>query len=334
MEENKRIDVLDYLRGFALMGIVLVNVISLLSLEPLVDDTADTVYWRFLYLFVEGRFYTIFTFLFGTGFYLFLSRAFAKGKNGYILFLRRILVLFIFGLIHVQFHPGEALTIYAVCGLLLLPFYKVTKEINLFVGFCLLIILSYFSIKILMVIPLMLLGIAAGQYHIFEKISDKKLVGFIGVMFALGGAGIMYQNHYAPREVEHTYVAFQRFLEAGIMIGPVVSAFYASVLIWLVRRRFFQKLFAPLKSYGRLALTNYVSQTAYILIAGSVFHLSGNIGYLQSLALCIVIYIIQLSFSVLWLRYFRFGPLEWVWRMITYLEILPIRKVKIRRGQP
>ena len=323
MEERKRIEVLDYLRGFALLGIILVNVIPLLSLKPPMPDSADAAYGRFLYLFVEGRFYTIFTFLFGTGFYLFLSKAFAKGKNGYLLFLRRILVLFLFGLIHVHFHPGEALTIYAVCGLLLLPFYKVAKEINLVAGFILLVLLGYFAIKILMVIPLMLLGIAAGQYRIFEEIKADKLAIFTGCMLVLSIGGLMYQNQYALGTLP--------FLQAGIAVGPLVSAFYSGLLIWLVRIKFFQKILAPLKSYGRMALTNYVSQTAFILITGNGWHFSGNITYLQSLLFCIVIYAIQLSFSVVWLTYFRYGPLEWVWRMVTYLEILPIRK---ERGLP
>ncbi|WP_462413080.1 DUF418 domain-containing protein [Neobacillus sp. Marseille-QA0830] len=326
MEESKRIDVLDYLRGFALMGIILVNIIPLLDLKTPEAGSADAAYSRFLYLFVEGRFYTIFTFLFGVGFYLFLSRAFAKGRNGYALFLRRILVLFMLGVVHVQFHPGEALSIYAVCGLLLMPFYKVTKEINLFVGICLLILLGYFAIKILMVIPLMLMGIAAGQYRIFEKINDRKLAVLTGALFAVSIGGLIYQNHYSPADVDRSHLGTRQFLEAGIAIGPIVSAFYACLLIWLVRRTFFQKILSPLKSYGRMALTNYVSQTAVVLIAGNAFGLSGNMTYLQSLYVCIFIYVVQLIFSAVWLRWFRYGPLEWVWRMITYLERLPIRR--------
>ena len=90
---NKRIDELDYIRGFALLGIILVNILALLNIKIPDPNTVDASYQRFLYLFVEGRFFSIFSFLFGVGFYIFISRAIAKGKNGYV--LRRLVALFI-----------------------------------------------------------------------------------------------------------------------------------------------------------------------------------------------------------------------------------------------
>ena len=77
---NKRIDELDYIRGFALLGIILVNILALLNIKIPDPNTVDASYQRFLYLFVEGRFFSIFSFLFGVGFYIFISRAIAKGK--------------------------------------------------------------------------------------------------------------------------------------------------------------------------------------------------------------------------------------------------------------
>ncbi len=49
-------------------------------------------------------------------------------------FFRRVVALFIFGLIHYMFQPGEALTLYAICGLIVLPFYKAKKQVNLVIG--------------------------------------------------------------------------------------------------------------------------------------------------------------------------------------------------------
>ena len=62
---NKRIDELDYIRGFALLGIILVNILALLNINIPDPNTVDASYQRFLYLFVEGRFFSIFSFLFG-----------------------------------------------------------------------------------------------------------------------------------------------------------------------------------------------------------------------------------------------------------------------------
>ncbi len=331
-ESSKRMDILDYLRGFALLGIILVNILPLLAIKVPEPSSADAIYQRFLFLFVEGRFYTLFSFLFGVGFYLFISRANSKGNNGYILFLRRIAALFIFGWFHVKFHPGEALTVYAVTGLLLLPFYKVKKEINLALGLILLFSLSIMAFKLFMVVPLMLLGITAGQYRIFEGLREKtkKVAIFTIVMFILGITGLIYQYQHAPFNPFGFYTgvdeATYQFLSIGIMIGPVITAFYVGGLILILQFPTIQKLLAPLKSYGRLALTNYLFQTVFIYLAGYVFNLFDHITYLQSLMVCLSIYIIQFIFSIVWLRFFHYGPLEWIWRVVTYLEIPPLRK--------
>lgn len=324
-----RIDELDYLRGFALMGIILVNIIPLLSIKVPAPGTIDATYWRFLYLFVEGRFYTIFTFLFGVGFYIFIKRANQRGKNGYVLFIRRLIVLFLFGLIHVRFQPGEALTVYAVCGLLILPFYKAHRLVNLGFGILMLIFLSMFSFKMLMVIPLMLLGTAAGQFQLFEHLAKRRkgLVIFTVIMFLLAIIGLILQYHYAPVKIGNgADFLTRRFLSMGITIGPIVSAFYAGIFLMLLQVPLFKKLSAPLKNYGRMALTNYVSQTALILITGHLLHLSGRITLLPSLYICLTIYVVQLIFSSIWLHFFRYGPLEWLWRTLTYLEIPKILK--------
>ncbi|MFH7819754.1 DUF418 domain-containing protein [Neobacillus thermocopriae] len=326
MDYSHRIEELDYLRGFALLGIVLVNILPLLELGMPKAGSLDAAYWRFLYLFVEGRFYTIFTFLFGVGFSIFMTRANQKGMNGGVLFLRRIVALFLFGLVHVKFHPGEALTVYAVCGLLLLPFYKVNKLMNLFLGLLMFIIFSVFSFKLFMVIPIMLLGISAGQFRLFEKLFEKKkgIAVFTGIMFVLSIAGLLYQYQYAPFIIEDRL--YMEFVRIGIIIGPIVSAFYVGVLVLLLQYRFIQKWLSPLKSYGRMALTNYMMQTVIILVVGNQLHLIGNISCIHSFLICLIIYVIQLSFSVLWLRYYHYGPLEWIWRVITYLQIPPLRK--------
>ncbi|MEH7416183.1 DUF418 domain-containing protein [Neobacillus drentensis] len=331
--ENERIDVLDYLRGFALLGIILVNIGTLLAANPPAANSADALYWRFLYLFIEGRFYTIFTFLFGVGLYLFINRANTKGKKGYILFLRRMIVLFLFGWVHVQFHPGEALTIYAVSGLILLPFYKVDKRVNLIFGIIMLAVIGLFGSKIFMVIPLMLLGIAAGQYHLFERITAhmKTTAVFTEIMLALATMGLIFQYQSEPSLIERTAdesISFQteKFMSIGITIGPVISAFYAGCMVMLIQLPFIRKLLSPLKSYGRMAFTNYLMQTTLILLAGKILHLQNHINYLQTLYICLAIYIFQLIYSTIWLRYFKFGPLEWVWRAFTYLELPPMRK--------
>lgn len=338
IELNKRIHTLDYLRGFALLGIILVNVLALLNINTPTADSIDASYQRFLYLFVEARFYSIFSFLFGVGFYIFITRAIAKGKNGYVLFLRRIAALLVFGIVHMLYHPGEALTLYAVCGLIILPFYKVKKEINLALAVIGLIALGCIAFKLLLPLPLILLGLAVGQYRVFENIEEKKtqIALFTMTTCLLSTIGLWYQYMNVPTMPfspvilggvdEPNLVQANKFMEIGIMTGPILSALYIGLLTLLLQSPIIQTVLAPLKYYGRMALTNYVFQTVLILLAGHAFHLFERITYIQSLFLCLGIFIIQLIFSVIWLRFFRLGPLEWVWRMVTYWEIPSLLK--------
>ncbi|EON72379.1 DUF418 domain-containing protein [Lysinibacillus sphaericus] len=336
---NKRIHTLDYLRGFALLGIILVNIPALLWIEP-PTTSVDIAYSHFLALFVEGKFFTIFSFLFGIGFFMFISRATAKNERAYLLFLRRIALLFLFGIVHVFFQPGEALTVYALFGLIALPFYKMRKELNLAIGLILLAVTAYFGIKIAMPFPLILLGLAAGQYQLFEKINahQKKLIVLTSILFLLSLGGWLYQWSYVPdatpssvdtmsKEKLEEYIAnIENFSLIGMQISPFVSAFYVGILVLLLQYPLVQLLLSPLREYGRMALTNYLGQTALILLLGHTFQLISHINLMSSLWICIGIYIFQLLFSKVWLKFYRFGPIEWLWRMGTYWTIPPLVK--------
>src|SRR5690625_1286242 len=87
-----RINVLDLIRGFALIGLPFVNVLALWNNANLSSTQGDIWIQRFLYIFVEGRFYAIFSFLFGLGFWIFLSRAKEKSEYPYGLFIRRMVI--------------------------------------------------------------------------------------------------------------------------------------------------------------------------------------------------------------------------------------------------
>ncbi|MBG9455908.1 membrane protein [Lysinibacillus sphaericus] len=335
---NERINELDYIRGFALLGIILVNIIAMLSIDLPEKQTIDATYQRFLYLFVEGRFYTIFSFLFGVGFYIFLTRANSKGRNGYLLLLSRLFVLFIIGFIHSLFLDGEVLRFYAICGLLVLPFYKLNKHINLGIAIILLIVLSYFGLKITLSLPLILLGLAAGQFGVFEDLSKKikKLTIFTSVMFVLSGISLLIQYQYIPAspftniilmgDGDDTINQSNTFLKIGVANGTIISAFYIGLLLLLLQTKIIKKLLAPLKYYGRMALTNYIGQTILIMICSLLFNLEGKLTYTQTIYVCLAICTIQIVFSMVWLRIFKFGPLEWVWRILTYWKWMPLTK--------
>ncbi|MBD8500107.1 DUF418 domain-containing protein [Paenibacillus arenosi] len=335
---QQRIDILDYLRGFALLGIIFMNIISMMSPELPALNSQDAAYQRFLYLFVEGRFYSIFSFLFGIGFYIFMTRALAKGNNGYTLFLRRIVALFAIGFIHQMYQPGEALALYAICGLLLIPFYKLPKHINLLIALIGIIGFGYLGNKLLLTFPLILLGLAVGQFRVFERLASlqKHIWGFTIIMLLLSAVGLWYQVQYLPSKpfipfmlggvLDPFLIQVNQFLNIGIMIGPIVSAAFVGILILLLQLRAVQTLLAPLKYYGRMALTNYLSQTVLILLAAQWLQQSGTTTYMQTFYICLAIHLILILFSMVWLRLFKMGPMEWLWRAVTYMQVPPLLK--------
>ncbi|MFD0590754.1 DUF418 domain-containing protein [Paenibacillus sp. GCM10027627] len=333
-----RLDELDYLRGFALMGILLLNVIGLLHIPEPMPGTSDEVYQKALYMFGEARFFSIFSFLFGIGFYLFISRANAKGRNGYLLFLARVVLLFLMGLAHMIFHPGEALAVYAVCGLLLLPFYKVKRWINVLGGFLLLIAACVMGIKGIMPLSLIWLGIAAGQYEVMDwvKSRPRAFAWIAAASIPLAVIALIYQYSLAPDGPFSYFVldgtgdaVFEQgnaFIKAGLLIAPVVTFSYMCVLLLLLRLKTFRVLLDPMRAMGRMALTNYVMQTVFVLAAGHLLDWTGTIGLWSTLPLCLAILAIQMTYSSLWLRYFTMGPLEWSWRALTYFKLPPFLK--------
>ncbi|MGG6447672.1 DUF418 domain-containing protein [Pseudobacillus badius] len=330
VKKDHRIEELDYLRGFALLGILLVNILPLLSVSPPLSDTFNATYQRFLYLFVEGRFFAIFSFLFGVSFYIFIYKANDKGKNAKVLFLRRIMCLFAMGAIHLSFHPGEALTVYSVYGLLVLPFYNVKKEVNLFAGLFLLFIFSVLSIKILLPLPLILLGLTAGQYKVFENLMlyRRKIYIYTLITFSLSALLFVYQYNQVPSKpfdiinMENVdssdILQITKFINTGIMIGAINSAFYIGMLLTILKAKSVRLVLAPLKYLGQMGLTNYIGQTAILITASHLFGIYNQISYLQTLFICQCIILFQVIFSVIWLRYFKYGPLEWGWSMFTY----------------
>lgn len=150
-----RILTIDMIRGFALFGIFLVNMPSFHSpmIQEIEETGLDFGLDLFFLLFVEGKFYTIFSFLFGLGFYLFMSRAEQKGLRTNQLFARRLSVLLLIGAAHfILLWSGDILHTYAIAGLILLLFYKrKTKAILIWAGSLLavfhLILIAAFSMS-------------------------------------------------------------------------------------------------------------------------------------------------------------------------------------------
>lgn len=134
--ENQRIDTIDILRGFALLGILMMNIAGFSmpdhAFEKFSNDPSSLNFWvfEFISIFFEGKMRAMFGMVFGAGVLLFIANKGKKGLSVHALYYRRMLWLLLFGLIHAHLilWIGEILYLYAVCGMILYLFRNVAAK--------------------------------------------------------------------------------------------------------------------------------------------------------------------------------------------------------------
>ncbi|AOW21858.1 DUF418 domain-containing protein [Urechidicola croceus] len=137
--QNNRIQVIDALRGFSLAGIVLVHMIENYLASPPPETgmqltnqgLIDGIVQGFTTLFIQGKFFALFSFLFGVSFFIQMNNGAKRNNRFELRFLWRILLLLVIGAIHHLFYRGDILTIYALIGIFLIPFFRVNKKVIL-----------------------------------------------------------------------------------------------------------------------------------------------------------------------------------------------------------
>ena len=122
----ERIIALDALRGFALLGILLVNILSFSGISALGGESvgADRIAHGFIKFFVQGKFLSLFAILFGIGFAMQLAHLQEKGAGVFPTYWRRLMGLWVLGMLHILLDPAEVLAVYALCGGALILFRK------------------------------------------------------------------------------------------------------------------------------------------------------------------------------------------------------------------
>lgn len=174
---------------------------------------------------------------------------------------------------------------------------------------------------------MMLLGMALYKWGVFSAARSTRFYAIMigaglltGVPLVLGGVSMMHAADFDPLKAIGINGAFNYFGSVGIAlawIGLIMLLCKSGALSWLR---------AGLAAVGRMAFTNYLSQS---LIAAFIFYGWGMGGFgsmSRSEMLLIVagVWLLQLILSPLWLSRFRMGPLEWLWRSLTYLRLQPI----------
>ncbi|WP_433435854.1 DUF418 domain-containing protein [Nonomuraea sp. CA-141351] len=318
-----RIAALDVVRGFALCGILLANVQPIANAGDVVlEHPVETTGTMWLGLLVHQRFFAIFSLLFGIGFSLLLDSAAGRTPSPRLLLLRRLLVLLGMGLIHMfALWQGDILTIYAVVGLVvLLPSTWLPRWAVAGLAAVLIAVAAAFGGFTALVPGLFLAGSALTRYGVVDRMERSSPV-LLTVLFGAVAVPVLWLQAHGHEEV---------FAVAGLL----VAGFYVCGLLVLLRtplRPALQVVFAPL---GRMALTNYLSATILVLLISQAVDGPPDSWPLTTVfAIAGAILASQWLLSTLWLRRYRYGPMEWLWRWATWLRRPAMQRIGPARVQ-
>ncbi|MBC8201961.1 MAG: DUF418 domain-containing protein [Planctomycetes bacterium] len=393
-----RIVSIDVLRGVAVLGILLMNIVSFSMVTSAYESPAvygdfsgaDWYTWLILHFIADTKFMSIFSILFGAGVCIFMNRAQAKGKNAWKLQTSRMGWLFVIGMLHAYLlWFGDILVTYALCGMLVATMRNWKPSVLFTVGFVAMfavpvgfMLLMYWTIQFwpeeevlrmqnsaslaspemqgeivaytgswlgqlphratiavmlqFIIFPiylfwhcigLMMVGMAAYKWKVLSAsrstlfYSSTLLVSaFIG--FPLIAIGVWYkqQHNWDP--------ALIRFLDGNWnSVGGVFVAFVWICLVMLVcKLGWLTCARKALAATGRMALTNYLGQTIIctLLFYGHGLGWYNQLERVELLYVVGTIWVFQILYSILWLKYFRFGPFEWLWRSATYMKWQPL----------
>lgn len=401
---SQRIELLDGLRGFALLGIFLANLGYFSGWIFLGDEAKEALAGaggasarEFMHLaLIDGKFYTIFSLLFGIGFAVQLQRLSDRGVDFRGLYLRRLTGLLVIGLVHMALiWDGDILTLYALCGFLLLTLrnWPTTRLLKLAIALIALPVPAYalfwlagwgspgaalqewgYAVwgyfvgrpvtdadalammrregldgyldwvlsgplfrwmdlldnwRIPKVIGMFLLGVCAGREIMAGRLlSDRgRLRRICAVGFAVGLPAnllLAWMGGLPFMELHLPGLAATSLYAVGVVpLGLAYASGFA--LLWNRGKRY-MGVFSPA---GRMALTNYLMQSVIgiVIFYGVGFGLAGRLVPVAWIGIGLAVYAGQLALSRLWLTWFRFGPMEWLWRSATYGRIISYVRV-------
>ncbi|MCJ0924269.1 DUF418 domain-containing protein [Mammaliicoccus sciuri] len=373
---KQRIFSIDALRGFSLLGILLMNILTFAYPYQIINpfeffQHQDGAWFKISSLFIIASFYPIFAFLFGYGLSIMYQNSLDKGLNYYPMITRRLLFLLLLGIIHGVFiFYGDILSTYALLGLVAIIFVRLKPQytlIALSIGIGIFVLLyllpmillkdvtqiesfvglqelervnnilssadyvsiigfnlKYFGMNIanailvgpFSILPIMLFGIYAHQINWFNKIKQhKNLYMVIGVVVLILGLAIKMIQIVLEGSVTSQ-------LMSQMIGGPIVALSYIMFFVILCEDQTVRKILTPLQSIGKLSLTTYIMQSiiCILIFYGVGLNYYGKLPVLTIYIIGIVIYCVQLIVSYLYLLRFKQGPLEKLWRKVTYLK--------------
>ena len=311
---------LDVIRGIALCGIAFVNFQQQWLLYPGPDGDKGA-FWA-LELLAHQRFFSAFTFLFGIGFALIVDGARRRGMMAQSVMWRRLLPLFLLGLVHQILHPGEALLYYSAFGFVFLYPLTFVSDLKLrrtlaTVGGIALTLLGAPFGGIVLIPGLLLLGFAFAMWGLPQALDENPKPAAMALLVLVPlTLGMSYLQYRSLGTVAYSHVA--------AVTGLIYTAMWMALVYVLLRTPLRSALGAMFASLGRTALTNYILATLVIIGSGLLLGYpredagATNEDFYTAFAVAAVMLVIQAVLSWLWLRRFGQGPLEKGWRYLTW----------------
>ena len=361
----QRIDSLDVIRGVATLGILLMNAVTFAlpiaaykNLEQAGNETLlDTAIGVAGRILVDQKMMALFSLLFGVGIVIFADRAAAKGRRSIWLSLWRNLLLFIVGLAHTILWDGDILTVYALCAPVVLLLHKLpaawlfgiglavanaSAVLSLLVnssiedadlgevwfiggelsdGVAGLFLLDAFGRALgLMLIGVGLFRLGFVQGNASQAVYRRAAVWGFGVGVPLSAAGLLMNT--STDWAGSSALSGHAISTFGTV--PMALGCLSLIVLWAGRNS--GGLHARFQAVGRMALTNYLTQTL-IGLAVLTTALDGvDVSRTFVLGFVVAVWGLQLAWSPWWLARFRFGPFEWAWRCATYRSLQPLRR--------
>lgn len=385
---NERIEQIDILRGFALFGVLLVNVFGYNSsffdfngFYHSFSDPLNSSIFNFVVNYGADKFIGLFSFLFGLGFSMMYLKYQTDEKRFFSLFFRRLLILMMFGIIHIVFFwAGDILFTYSLAGVILLFSRRLPSKtllsISIFMYFFPIIYIAlnavfpfipnalsstshitmpqvitvyskgsyseifklrlseYFAFRYInliyyapKIISLFFLGFLFFKHGFINKINLSKgkyfvtsvVLIFIGVLLNTYTLNIVNGLAHADTNPFYTtlYMGLFEITNVFLILGYILIILVASQV------PIFHHILKPLKYVGRMSLTSYMTYSVVFttIMYSYGFGKFGSFAPWQLVIIAMVYFVIQIVICKLWLQHFRYGPLEWIWRKLTYLKL-------------
>ncbi|GAB6419771.1 DUF418 domain-containing protein [Bacillus luti] len=301
--QKERIRIIDALRGFSLLGILLANVV-IYSYGVL--DTPNDQVKKIIKILTEGSFMPIFTFLFGYSLIKLVESLKRRNKHVRWHLTRRFAMLILLGTLHATLWQGDVLLTYGIIGFLLLFIIEKKPRTLIIIG------ISLFLLSILtnsQTMPLFLFGMAAAKKNVFVCLQQEYVWykrGLILIPIALS------MKYISIMIFENKWSLFVLNIGSLLLAIGYIAAFS---LIFIHFSK--MKVFKWFENVGKTSLTNYIMQTV-IFVCGYYIGLFKNLDSISLIFVALIIYSIQCFISSLYLKKYKYGPLEKLLRKWTY----------------